>query len=154
MLYYVKPISELEGLWSVPGCLLLRFLNVIFSLHFRAPVPAQKWCGSRAGSVSLGPTAPSGNCLAKRQEGGSCLLFFPAAEGECVFCFLFFSLVSLRPVFAWVTASISFLMLRSCIRLFIDSVRRYILEQKWDGAITLGVLCSLQFLLVYFSLQI
>lgn len=99
----------------MPGCLVMSFFNVICFLlasALHALVPG------RVGSV------------AKCQEGGSCLLVFPAAEGEYMFCFLFFGLVSLGPVFTWVTAGIDFLMLRSCICLFIDSVRCCILEQK------------------------
>lgn len=68
------------------------------------------------GSVGWGPAAPaSGNGGARRQEAAGS---FSQQQGEN-FAVMFLGLVSLGSVFAWVTAAIAFLMLRSCIHLLI-----------------------------------
>lgn len=132
VLYYAKPSSELEKLWSVPGCLLLSFYNVIFillaSLPFHAWVPARRWQRG-PGAQQLQPLAIVGP--GTRREETACLFSSSRVRIlECVFCILFLGLVSLGSVFPWLTAGIAFLMLRSWIHVFIDSVRCCILEQK------------------------
>lgn len=78
-------------------------------------------------SVGRGPAPPSGNCVAECQEGReeaacSAAVFFQQQRENTCFAFLFLGLLSLGSVFAWVAAGIAFLMRRSCIRLFIDSL--------------------------------
>lgn len=104
------------------------FFYVIFcllaSLHFHAHVPARRWQrGPGARQLPLAIVWPSA-----RREEAACS-FFQQQRGNTCFAFCV-GLVSLGSVFAWVTAGIAFLMLRSCIHLFVDSVRHYLLEQK------------------------
>lgn len=63
----------------MPGCFLLSFFLMLFFVCWPLCTPMLTYLPG-GGSV--------GNCVAERQEGGSCLLVFPAAEREYVFCFL------------------------------------------------------------------
>lgn len=89
MLYDVKPISQLERLWSVPGCLLLSFFNVTF---FCWPVHFMLRYLPRSGSMGLGPSSSLWQLIvwpgARREEAAGSF-FQQQRENTCfAFCFL------------------------------------------------------------------